>query len=206
MTGRQYADRIAAYLVKNFTDRGIEVYREVPLGKTIIGKDRRVDMLVLHRATQRALVIECKYQDSQGTTDEKIPYALDDLEAMRVPACLVYAGDGFSAGIRHMMAASHLAAQCLPAETLQPGESTRELDHILAMTFSWWDLVLRGRAPWVPPVVTGPPAPVAALAPAVVTAAPALPDAAGPPVHTLPAPDELPVALLPPSTEPRRPE
>jgi hypothetical protein len=147
MTGRQYADRIAAYLVKNYADRGIDVYREVPLGKTIIGKDRRVDIFVLHRATCRALAIECKFQDSQGTTDEKIPYALEDLVALRIPACLVYAGEGFSPGIRHMMSASHLAAECLPPEDAQPGEPTREFDHILAMTFGWWDLVVRGRVP-----------------------------------------------------------
>lgn len=151
MTGRQYADRIASYLVKNFAERGIAVYREVPLGKTIIGKDRRIDIFVLHQETRRALAIECKYQDSQGTTDEKIPYALEDLTALRIPACLVYAGEGFSPGIRHMMAASHLAAGCLPPPALEPCEATREFDHILAMAFEWWDLVVRGRVPWTAP-------------------------------------------------------
>jgi hypothetical protein len=148
LSGRQYADRIAAYLVKNFGGRGVQVFREVPLGKTIIGKDRRVDILVLEQSTKRALAIECKFQDQFGTTDEKIPYALDDLVALRIPACLCYAGDGFSHGIRHLLAASHMAAACLPPESLEPDESTRELDHVLASTFGWWDLVVRGRTPY----------------------------------------------------------
>src|SRR5689334_24334679 len=99
LTGKEFADRIARYLVRNYAGRGITVYREVNLGKTIIGKDRRVDILAIHDASTRALAIECKYQDGKGTTDEKIPYALDDLAAMRIPACLCYAGDGFSPGI-----------------------------------------------------------------------------------------------------------
>lgn len=147
LTGRKYADRVARYLVHNYGRRGIEVYREVPLGKTIIGKDRRVDILVLEPATRRALCIECKFQDVLGTTDEKIPYALDDLAAMHVPAFLCYAGEGFSPGIRHMLAASRRAAACMPNEVLEPDDDTRELDHVLATTFGWWDLVVRGRVP-----------------------------------------------------------
>jgi hypothetical protein len=147
LTGREYADRIARYLVRNYAARGIAVYREVNLGKTIIGKDRRIDILAIHGPSGRALAVECKYQDLRGTTDEKIPYALDDLAALRISACLCYAGDGFSPGIRHLLAASHLAAACLPDETLAPTIATRELDHILAMTFGWWDLVVGDRTP-----------------------------------------------------------
>jgi hypothetical protein len=173
LTGAQYAERIASYLVRNFGARGIEVYREVPLGKTIIGKNRRIDILVLHRQTGQALAVECKFQDKQGTTDEKIPYALEDLQALRIAACLCYAGDGFSPGIRHLMAASHLAAECLPPDTLEPCEATREFDHILAMTFSWWDLVVRGRAPWTPaePRAARPPVTASAELPGATLAA-----------------------------------
>jgi hypothetical protein len=66
-----------------------------------------------------------------------------------------------------MMAASHLAAECLPAPGLEPGDATRELDHILAMTFAWWDLVVRGRTP-VSLVTAAPPKvePTRALPPA----------------------------------------
>jgi hypothetical protein len=151
MTGAQYANLIASYIVKNFGSRGITVYREVPLGKTIIGKNRRIDILVIEEATRVAMAIECKYQDSTGTADEKIPYALSDLEHLAMPVCLVYAGEGFSLGIQHMLAASRIAAQCNPsADTHAPSDTTRELDAALAMTFKWWDLVVRGRAPFEP--------------------------------------------------------
>ena len=149
MKGHEYADLISLYLVTNFGERGIEVYREVALGKTIVGKNRRVDMLVVHEIKDKALAIECKYQASSGTADEKIPYTLADLDAMRVPACVVYAGDGFSAGIQHMLAASPAAAYCMPNRLeMRPSEATRELDHILAATFGWWDVVLGNKRPF----------------------------------------------------------
>ena len=146
MTGTEYANLIARYILKNHGERGIRVYREVSLGKMIIGKNRRIDVFIVHEATQRALAIECKYQDVQGTVDEKIPYALQDMEALRVPGCIAYAGEGFSQGILHMLEASRWAAHCLPdVERLEPGETTWELDHILAATFGWWDIVVSER-------------------------------------------------------------
>jgi hypothetical protein len=148
LTGTQYANLIASYVVHHFAHRGITVYREVYLGKTIIGKNRRMDILILEEATRTAMGLECKYQDTLGTADEKIPYALADLEQIDMPVCLVYAGRGWSSGILHMLRASPLAAYCEPDETLAHGDVTRELDAALARTFKWWDLVVRGKAPF----------------------------------------------------------
>ena len=143
MTGAEYRDRIASYILTSFGARGLVVYTEISLGKTIIGKDRKIDVFVVRATDQRAIAIECKYQDSQGTTDEKIPYALDDLAALWIPGCLVYAGEGWSRGVLHTLEASRLAAYCLPDErTLARSAETRELDHVLAATFGLWDLVI----------------------------------------------------------------
>lgn len=148
LTGTQYANLVASYIVHNHGHRGITVYREVSLGKTIIGKNRRVDILIIEEATRNAMGLECKYQDSSGTADEKIPYALADMEQIGMPVCLTYAGKGWSAGILHMLRASPRAAYCLPPEDLTPNEETRELDAAIALTFKWWDLVVRGKQPF----------------------------------------------------------
>ncbi len=143
MTGKQYRDLIATYIYNNFSTHGLVVYTEITLGKTIIGKDRRIDVFVVRKHDQRAIAIECKYQDSKGTVDEKIPYALQDLEALRVPGCLVYGGEGWSSGVLHTLAASHLAAYCLPDALLWARtERTIELDHALASIFGLWDVIL----------------------------------------------------------------
>jgi hypothetical protein len=143
MTGNQYRDLIASYIVNQYGGRGLDVYVEVSLGKTVIGKDRFIDVFVMRADDRKAVAIECKYQDTQGTVDEKIPYALQDLEALWVPGVLVYAGNGWSKGVMHTLEGSRLAAHCLPdRETLARGKSTRELDHVLAAIFGLWDLVL----------------------------------------------------------------
>ena len=156
MKGHQYADLIAAYLTKNYGHRGLAVYREVPLGKSIIGKNRRIDIFALHADTQRSLAVECKFQQTGGTADEKLPYTLSDLAAMHIPAFAVYAGQGFSEGVLHMLRASEIAAYCLPEASLEPTPQTLELDHLVAMTFGWWEEILRKKEPfrldlWVPP-------------------------------------------------------
>ena len=143
MTGSDYRDLIAQYIYRNFDSSNLQVYTEIYLGKTIIGKSRKIDVFVVHKRSQRPLAIECKFQDTKGTTDEKIPYALQDLASLRVPGCLCYAGDGWSTGVLHTLAASPLAAYCFPdAENPSRSEATIELDHVLAASFFLWDGIL----------------------------------------------------------------
>ena len=147
MTGPQYASLIASYLSRRFGARGLKVYREVQIGKSIIGKDRCVDVFLVSDGG-KAFAIECKFQDSQGTTDEKIPYALEDLRALPMTGCIAYAGQGFSDGILHMLRAAPDAAYCLPTpDLIDATGDTKELDQILAAYFGWWDVLVGNRQP-----------------------------------------------------------
>lgn len=157
MTGNEYRKLIGSYLVSAYASRGLQIYEEVNLGTSIIGKQRRIDLFVLG-PEQRALVVECKYQDTTGTADEKIPYALDDMAALRVPGVLVYAGSGFSPGVMHLLQGSEYGAFCMPeADALRPvprrtgamDSGTWQLDHVIAQTFGFWDIVLAGKQPLV---------------------------------------------------------
>jgi hypothetical protein len=139
----EYRDAVATYLDEVYGSRGLVVYTEVSLGKTIIGKNRRIDVFVLRETDQRALAIECKFQNVSGTADEKIPYALQDLEALWIPGCLVYGGDGWSDGVLHTLRGSKRAVHCLPrAPYTERTDETRELDHIVAAVFGLWDFVI----------------------------------------------------------------
>lgn len=143
MSGNGYRDRIAAYVHANFGSHGLVVYTEVSLGKTIIGKRRRIDVFVRHESKPLALGLECKYQASSGTTDEKVPYALADLEAMWIPGCLVYAGEGWSSGVLHTLDGSRNAVFCDPPDNNQrDATKTIELDHVLASVFGLWSVVI----------------------------------------------------------------
>ena len=148
MTGSQYADLVGSYVARRFADRNIKVYREVHVGKSIIGKNRRIDVFCICESTNEAFAIECKFQDSVGTVDEKIPYALDDLKALPMAGCIAYAGRGFSDGVLHMLKASPHAAYCLPAlDQADSSAGTKELDHLLSTHFEWWDVLVGSRKP-----------------------------------------------------------
>ena len=148
MTGAEYANLVASYLATRFASRGLKVYREVRVGKTIMGKDRCVDIFCVSDEGQKAFAIECKFQDSHGTVDEKIPYALEDVRSLAMSGCIAYGGSGFSSGVIHMLAASPHAAYCMPATGQGIGTSdTRELDHVLAVHFGWWDVIVEKRSP-----------------------------------------------------------
>ncbi len=148
MTGAEYANLVASYIARRFGGRGLKVYREVRIGKTIIAKNRCVDVFCVAEDSRDAFAIECKFQDSEGTVDEKIPYALDDLQALPMAGCIAYAGSGFSAGVLHMLAASPHAAFCLPLSgQVDSTSDTRELDHLLAVHFGWWDVLTERRRP-----------------------------------------------------------
>jgi len=148
MTGAEYANLVAAYVSKRFSTRQLKVYREIKVGKTTIGKNRCVDIFCVCESSNKAFAIECKYQDSQGTVDEKVPYALDDLRSMPLDGCIAYAGQGFSDGVLHMLAASRHAAYCLPiADQVETTAQTKELDHLLAAHFGWWDVLIEKKKP-----------------------------------------------------------
>src|SRR5829696_8326718 len=148
MTGTEYANLVASYVSGRFGSRGLKVYREIRVGKTIIGKNRCIDIFCVSGDGREAFAIECKFQDSQGTVDEKIPYALDDLQALPMAGCIAYAGAGFSAGVLHMLAASPRAAYCLPLDGQNESSGdTRELDHLLAAHFGWWDVLVGSKKP-----------------------------------------------------------
>ena len=148
MTGADYAGLVASYLAKRFGPRGVKVYREVRVGKSIIGKNRCIDVFCVREEDSRAFAVECKYQESMGTVDEKIPYALDDLDALPMAGCIAYAGRGFSDGVLHMLNASPRAAFCLPfAGQTHSSTDTRELDHLIAAHFGWWDVIVGPKAP-----------------------------------------------------------
>ena len=146
MTGTDYANLIATYVANRFGSRGLKVYREIRVGKSIIGKNRCIDVFCVRDAD--AFAVECKFQDSPGTVDEKIPYALDDLEALPMAGCIAYAGSGFSEGVLHMLRAAPRAAYCFPHQgQIVPSAETWELDHLLAAHFGWWDVLVGGKRP-----------------------------------------------------------
>ena len=150
MTRRGIRESVASYSGERFGPRGLKVYREVRVGKSIIGKNRCIDVFCVREADSTAFAIECKFQDSAGTVDEKIPYALDDLDALPMAGCIAYAGKGFSDGVLHMLNAV-AARGVLPA----PSTGRRHRPSTRASSTTAWRRTSAGGTCIIGPQETG---------------------------------------------------
>lgn len=77
-------------------DMGQPVYaQQVVVGRTIYGKIRRVDFLLFHPLRHpNGLIIECKWQSSRGTVDEKYPFLVLNIARGEYDTIVILDGGG----------------------------------------------------------------------------------------------------------------
>jgi hypothetical protein len=93
--------------VANLAQRlGLEVRRQVKVGRRLWGAERRIDVVVTEPASRRRLGLECKFQGVPGTAEEKIPTTIQDISAWPIPGLVVFSGEGFSPYMRSFLIAS----------------------------------------------------------------------------------------------------
>ncbi|MCS7161262.1 MAG: hypothetical protein RMJ19_12395 [Gemmatales bacterium] len=74
---------------------GLGARTNVNCGRRIWGPKRRIDVVINDGKGQR-LGVECKYQATQGTAEEKILATLQDIAHWPIPGIVVIDGEGFS--------------------------------------------------------------------------------------------------------------
>jgi hypothetical protein len=79
---------------------GLVCKAEVRVGRRLWGAQRRIDIVLSHPTSGVKLGVECKYQGVGGSTEEKIPVTLQDIEAWPIRGIVVIAGEGFSSNMR----------------------------------------------------------------------------------------------------------
>jgi hypothetical protein len=85
---------------------GLSVRSEVRVGRRLWGAIRRIDIVLTDPVTRRTLGIECKFQGTKGTAEEKIPSTVDDIRAWPIPGIVVIDGPGFSPNMRQFLISS----------------------------------------------------------------------------------------------------
>ena len=88
---------------------GLEVKKEVKVGRRLWGALRRIDVVFTDRDSRQSLGIECKYQGKPGTAEEKIPATIADIKAWPIRGLVVFSGDGFSKNMRTFLYSTGLA-------------------------------------------------------------------------------------------------
>lgn len=79
---------------------GLNSAIEVKVGRRIWGAVRNIDVVLTDPVTRQRIGLECKYQGSTGTAEEKIQATLEDIRAWPIKGLVVIAGPGFSQNMR----------------------------------------------------------------------------------------------------------
>jgi hypothetical protein len=96
---------------------GLEVRSQLYVGRRIWGARRRIDLVLTDRDQRRSLGIECKYQGSAGTAEEKIPATIEDIRAWPIDGIVCFTGPGFSDNMKAFLVASGKAVELADLET-----------------------------------------------------------------------------------------
>jgi len=98
VAGRSSAPRQGAELVGRVGELagrfGIKVKTEFRCGRRLWGSVRHIDVVLSHGDLR--LGVECKYQATAGSAEEKLIATIKDIEAWPIPGILVFDGEGFS--------------------------------------------------------------------------------------------------------------
>ncbi len=77
---------------------GKQYLKQLPIGPTIYNTVRKCDFLVINRAIfADDLIIECKWQQSSGSVDEKYPLLLFNILKTGIPTVVLLDGGGYKA-------------------------------------------------------------------------------------------------------------
>lgn len=90
---------------------GLAVRVEVSVGRRLWGARRKIDVVLTHVPTRKTLGIECKFQGTPGSAEEKIPSTIDDIAAWPIPGLVVIDGEGFSANMRQFLISTGKAVE-----------------------------------------------------------------------------------------------
>ena len=121
MPGRAQAvangDDLAKAVVAVGVSLGLLAREQVRVARRIWGAERHIDVVLTEPQTRKNLGLECKYQGTRGTAEEKIPSTIQDIAAWPIPGLVVFAGEGFTENMRSFLLSTGKAVEF---EELEP--------------------------------------------------------------------------------------
>lgn len=90
---------------------GLLAQEQYRCGRRIWGAERYIDVVLTHPTSRKRLGLECKFQGTQGSAEEKIPATIQDIGAWPIAGIVVFAGSGFSSNIKSFLVASGKAVE-----------------------------------------------------------------------------------------------
>jgi len=90
---------------------GLDAEIEVAVGRRIWGAKRRIDVVLKHPETRTSLGIECKYQGTKGSAEEKIPATIEDIRSWPIRGIVVFSGEGFTSNMESYLLSTGMAVR-----------------------------------------------------------------------------------------------
>jgi hypothetical protein len=90
---------------------GLETREEYNVAKRIWGANRNIDVILLDPQTRKVLGIECKYQKTSGTIEEKLPATIEDIKAWPINGIVVYGGEGITENMKSYLVSTGKALE-----------------------------------------------------------------------------------------------
>jgi hypothetical protein len=100
----QFPNHRAQMFESRKTIGGKQYQKFVPVGKTIYESERKVDFLIINKDKfPEDLIIECKWQQSSGSVDEKYPFLYFNIMKCGVPTVVLLDGNGYKKTAREWL-------------------------------------------------------------------------------------------------------
>jgi hypothetical protein len=106
-SGAQLRDEVAALGI----ELGLKVESEVYVGRRIWGSRRRIDVVLKHPETRVSLGVECKFQATAGTAEEKLPATISDIKTWPIRGIVAFSGPGFSTNMVSYLLSTGMAVE-----------------------------------------------------------------------------------------------
>ncbi|MFB3891077.1 MAG: PD-(D/E)XK nuclease superfamily protein [Phycisphaerae bacterium] len=95
---------------------GLQAKEQVGVARRIWGARRKIDVVLTHPETHKTLGVECKFQSTGGTAEEKIPSTIQDITAWPIPGLVVFAGEGFTENMKSFLVSTGKAVELCDLE------------------------------------------------------------------------------------------
>lgn len=105
-TAPRQGEELKQRVVKLADKLGLKAETEVRAARRLWGARRRIDVVLKHEESGKVLGIECKFQGTSGSAEEKIPATIKDIEYWPIPGIVVIDGPGFSDNMRGFLMAT----------------------------------------------------------------------------------------------------
>src|SRR5579862_1377184 len=102
---------LVAEVIRLADKLGLEAQEQFKVGRRLWGAVRNIDVVLTHPESRLRLGVECKFQGTTGTAEEKIPAILNDIEAWPIRGIVVISGKGFSPNMRYYLISSGKAVE-----------------------------------------------------------------------------------------------